>query len=354
MLRSRFVSVTSLVLLVGVMAGCGTSVNGVGDMSVKAIAKSTKTAAATTKAAAAKTTTTTAAKPAAVAPVTLSAPQLDAAQKMGSIAAAGAGNVKVTFAGLGGARKLMALEDQIASVTLTLGAANGSTQTRQLNQSQLSAGSVEFDGVPVGAVTLSVSAFDVTNKLIGQASSVGQVVAQQTIAMPLTVHIAADTTQTGNVAATITFVQDGASPTPAPAVSPTPTVASTPTPVASTPSFLSSTAPTAAPTVNTMDIWGRLYDYSGNQLASGTVRYTSTDANYPYDQTATLRSDGYYYMPAVPTGVTIQVTAQSDTQSSSAYYTFTYDTNPSDYANWLDLFVSATTTSATPTPGWWW
>ncbi len=340
----RLTALTATLALLGAMAGCGTGAPGASELSLRSVTGARAGTKAAGKAAGKSAAT-------AKAPVAAAIPP----------AAAGAGTLRVAFASLGAARSLMALDD-VASVRVTLTAAGGATQVQTLDRAALTAASpaVAFAGVPVGQATLLVEVLDAAGNVIGQSQASAAVVARQTVEVGLTVRLAA----TGNVAATVAIVEDAtvtpaATPTPAPTAAPTATPAPSASP--SLPSFLASTAPTAAPSATpslpsflastmptavptatygaTREVWGRLYDYAGTQITSGSVRYTSTDVGVPFDVTADLRADGYYYVPGVPTGVTVQVSATAGNLGVTAWYIFSED-NQTSY-DWLDLFVSA-------------
>lgn len=373
---ARHAFTATAVVLAAALAGCGTSLPQESLMTLHAVSPAAKATKATT---AVKTTgVAIAARPAAhsaaVTPVTVVAmapaadtthvrasltaapiaPPTGAADRLGKLAAAGAGNVSVAFASLGKAqRHVMSLSD-IASVTVTLTAANGVAQTQTLDRAALGAASpsVTFNGVVVGTATLTVTALDASGARLGTASSSAAVQAHQTVAVPLSVHIAANT---GSVAANVSFIDDGAAATPGPAevASPTPTPVATaspwfpvfpsptptPTPMATAapglPGFLGASA---AP-VATTPVWGRLYDYSGNQLGAGQVEIRSQDPSTPYDSTVSLRDDGYFYFPDVPTSVTLLVTATSNNLSSQTYSTYWPSGDPAHY-EWDDVFVN--------------
>lgn len=337
---NRSIRLASTLALLGALAGCGTGAPGASTMALTAVGGSKKAAG---KAATAKAPT---AKAAAGKATVIDAPAIQV--PVGApVAAAGAGTLRVAFASLAPAtRSLMALDD-VAGVRVTLTAANGATQVQVLDREDLAGANpgVSFAGVAVGHATLAVEVLDAAGAVIGQASAGADVVAKKTVEVGLTVHLAA---ATGNVAANVSIVEDAApTPTPAPSATPTPTASipsflasatptatPTPAPSASWPSFLSSTAPT---THATREVWGRLYDYAGNQVTNGRVRFASTDAAVPFDVSADLRADGYYYVPGVPCDVTVQVEATAGARGVTAWYLFS-ESAATTY-DWLDLFV---------------
>jgi hypothetical protein len=348
MIRStRFASLAATLALLGAMSGCGTGAPGATQLTLRHVAAGKSAAKATSKAA--STAATKAAAPAVAVPAAEAARQA-------KVAAAGAGDVRVAFASMNAGRKLMAIDD-VAGVRVTLTAANGARQVQTLDRATLDgeAPAAAFAGVPVGAASLAVEVLDGAGALLGQSAASTQVLARQTVEVGLTVHIAGASATTGNVAATVAIVEDDVVPADLP--TPTPGPVTTPTPVATAtpwvPGFLQSPTPSPAPSAaigGTRDVWGRLYDYSANQQMTGTIRFTSTDAAVPFDVTADLRADGYYYVPAVPTGVTVEVAATSGSLGVTAWYVFE-DDGQTTY-DWLDLFLEATSTS--DSNGWWW
>lgn len=374
----RFTSLTLTLAVAGLLAACGAPAPGASSMSLKAVGAAK---AATSKAPAAKATAKAAAvkAPAIALPATTSgiaaggqAPVAAAAHNA-QFAAAGAGDVKVAFGSLPAARQLLGLND-IVSARATLTAANGAVQTQVVLRANFATGCT-FTGVAAGAVTLQVAALDAAGAVLGSSAAGGTVSAGQTTAIALQVKVAATVVAaaTGTVTAQVGFIEDTTA-TPSPAVTTTPSPVATlptflqstsPSPVASLPTFLQSTspspvaalptflqstspspsvaptvAPTKAPTGLTTDVWGRIYDYAGTQQMAGTVRYKSMDAAVPFEVVVALRDDGYYYIPAVPSGASIEVTVWSNAIGSQAWYIFTSKGTTGAY-EWLDVFVQA-------------
>ena len=368
---ARLTSLTATFALLGAMSGCGAGAPGASELTFRSVTGA-KTAAKATKA----SSKTSPARPASQAgqPTAVQVVPVAEAARQAVVASAGAGSLRVAFASLGAPRSLMSLDD-VAGVRATLVAANGATQVQHLDRAALAGEhpTLAFAGVAAGQASLTVAVLDAGGALLGEAAATAQVVARQTVDVDLTVRLAA----TGNLAANVTIVEDAAvvvaTPTPAPTAAPTaaPTVLPSPSPslpsfltsaapsaTPSLPSFLTSPAPTAVPTAapsaaigGTRDVWGRLYDYAGTQIQTGSVRFTSQDASAPFDVAADLRADGYYYVAGVPTGVTVQVQATAGSLGVTSWYVFSHD-GQTTY-DWLDLFVSDTGTADTSDWGWW-
>jgi hypothetical protein len=120
-----------------------------------------------------------------------------------------AGAVKVSFPGLQPATavyKTMATRNDIDTVTISLQSPTG-VQVRRLTRRQLMVPVVvvQFDKVPTGWFTFSVEAYDNTGRSIGQGIEKGQVKANQTTQMNMSVQLESDDA-TGDVAAVIDFI----------------------------------------------------------------------------------------------------------------------------------------------------
>lgn len=120
-----------------------------------------------------------------------------------------AGAVKVSFPGLQPAAavyKTMATRYDIDEVKISLQSPTG-VQVRRLTRAQLMVPMVvvQFDKVPTGWFTFSVEAYDNTGRNIGQGIEKGQVKANQTTQMNMSVQLDSDDA-TGDVAAVIEFI----------------------------------------------------------------------------------------------------------------------------------------------------
>jgi hypothetical protein len=129
---------------------------------------------------------------------------------------AATGNVRLSFAGLGSAYKVLATKNDVYSVTITLNNdRGGKPQTRELGFKELhkEGAYVDFKDVPAGYVWMDVTAFDKAKKQIGFGNNGANVAVGKTTQLHVSVQLEAEVGN-GKVEGVITFEETTQPATP--------------------------------------------------------------------------------------------------------------------------------------------